>query len=237
MIDYKLVCLIFLAFGFNTVKSQNINYKTLLGIEHSNLVGDSLQLEKNTFIAFEKMKKAALNDGIKIKVVSGFRDFKRQKEIWNNKFLKFTKENNISGIDAINEIIRFSTIPGTSRHHWGTEIDVIDEKYKNEKNPLMSDKYEKDGIFSKLKKWMDENSEKFGFYLVYTNNPNRGGFEYEPWHYTYLPISKKYLNEFLKIDIIEIISKIDIEGKDLFTKNFIEDYFNNNILQINPDLK
>ena len=59
MIDYKLVCLIFLAFGFNTVKSQNINYKTLLGIEHSNLVGDSLKLEKNTFIAFEKMKKAA----------------------------------------------------------------------------------------------------------------------------------------------------------------------------------
>ena len=72
MIDYKLVCLIFLAFGFNTMKSQNINYKTLLGIEHSNLVGDSLRLEKNTFIAFEKMKKAALNDGIQIKVVSGF---------------------------------------------------------------------------------------------------------------------------------------------------------------------
>ena len=52
MKDYKLVCLILLAFGFNTMKSQNINYKTLLGIEHSNLVGDSLQLEKNTFIAF-----------------------------------------------------------------------------------------------------------------------------------------------------------------------------------------
>ena len=69
MIDYKLVFLLFLAFGFNTVKSQNINYKTLLGIEHSNLVGDSLKLEKNTFIAFEKMKKAAslacLTDEIK----------------------------------------------------------------------------------------------------------------------------------------------------------------------------
>ena len=56
MIDYKLVCLIFLAFGFNTVKSQNINYKTLLGIEHSNLVGDSLKLEKNTFIALPHHK-------------------------------------------------------------------------------------------------------------------------------------------------------------------------------------
>ena len=237
MIDYKLVCLIFLVFGFDIMKSQNINYKTLLGIEHSSLVGDSIQLEKNTFTAFEKMRKAALNDGIKIKVISGFRDFKRQKEIWNGKFLRFTKEKKLSGIDAINEIIRFSTIPGTSRHHWGTEIDVIDEKYKNEKNPLIAAKYENDGIFSKLKKWMDENSEKFGFYLVYTDDSSREGFEYEPWHYTYLPISKKYLNEFLKIDIIEIISKIDIEGKELFNEKFITDYLINNILQINPDLK
>ena len=234
MIDYKLVCLIFFVFGFDIMKSQNINYKTLLGIEHSSLVGDSIQLEKNTFTAFEKMRKAAQNDGIKIKEEV---NLKRQKEIWNSKFLRFTKEKKLSGIDAINEIIRFSTIPGTSRHHWGTEIDVIDDKYKNEKNPLIAAKYEKDGIFSKLKKWMDENSEKFGFYLVYTDDSSREGFEYEPWHYTYLPISKKYLNEFLKIDIIEIISKIDIEGKELFNEKFITDYLINNILQINPDLK
>ena len=102
---------------------------------------------------------------------------------------------------------------------------------------MIAAKYENDGIFSELKKWMDENSEKFGFYLVYTDDSSREGFEYEPWHYTYLPISKKYLNEFLKIDIIEIISKIDIEGKELFNEKFITDYLSNNILQINPDLK
>ena len=50
-------------------------------------------------------------------------------------------------------------------------------------------------------------------------------------------IEKKYLNEFLKIDIIEILSKIDIEGKELFNEKFITDYLINNILQINPDLK
>ena len=53
------------------------------------------------------MRKAALKDGIKIKVVSGFRDFDRQKMIWNSKFKKFTSEYNLSAIDAINEIIRF----------------------------------------------------------------------------------------------------------------------------------
>ncbi|MFL2602107.1 MAG: M15 family metallopeptidase [Flavobacteriaceae bacterium] len=219
------------------MNSQNIDYKTLLGIEHSSLVGDSIKLEKNTFIAMEKMRKAALLDGIKIKVVSGFRDFERQKQIWNRKFKKFTTENNLSDLDAIKEIIRFSTIPGTSRHHWGTEIDVIDEDFKNEKNLLISNKYEEGGIFEKLKKWMDNNSQKFGFYLTYDNNINRKGFEYEPWHYSYLPESKKYLESFLKIDIVEIISKVDIKGKELFNEKIISDYINNNILEINPNLK
>lgn len=237
MIDYKLLCLVIIVFGLNCMNSQNIDYKTLLGIEHSNLVGDSIKLEKNTFIAMEKMRKAALLDGIKIKVVSGFRDFERQKQIWNRKFKKFTTENNLSDLDAIKEIIRFSTIPGTSRHHWGTEIDVIDEDFKNEKNLLISKKYEEGGIFEKLKKWMDNNSQKFGFYLTYDNNINRKGFEYEPWHYSYLPESKRYLKSFLKIDIVEIISKVDIEGKELFNEKFISDYINNNILEINPDLK
>ena len=237
MIDYKLLCLVIIVFGLNCMNSQNIDYKTLLGIEHSNLVGDSIKLEKNTFIAMEKMRKAALLDGIKIKVVSGFRDFERQKQIWNRKFKKFTTENNLSDLEAIKEIIRFSTIPGTSRHHWGTEIDVIDEDFKNEKNLLISKKYEEGGIFEKLKKWMDNNSQKFGFYLTYDNNINRKGFEYEPWHYSYLPESKRYLKSFLKIDIVEIISKVDIEGKELFNEKFISDYINNNILEINPDLK
>lgn len=237
MIDYKLLCLVIIVFGLNCMNSQNIDYKTLLGIEHSSLVGDSIKLEKNTFIAMEKMRKAALLDGIKIKVVSGFRDFERQKQIWNRKFKKFTTENNLSDLDAIKEIIRFSTIPGTSRHHWGTEIDVIDEDFKNEKNLLISNKYEEGGIFEKLKKWMDNNSQKFGFYLTYDNNINRKGFEYEPWHYSYLPESKKYLESFLKIDIVEIISKVDIEGKELFNEKFISDYINNNILEINPNLK
>ena len=237
MIDYKLLCLVIIVFGLNCMNSQNIDYKTLLGIEHSSLVGDSIKLEKNTFIAMEKMRKAALLDGIKIKVVSGFRDFERQKQIWNRKFKKFNNEKYLSDLDAIKEIIRFSTIPGTSRHHWGTEIDVIDEDFKNEKNLLISKKYEEGGIFEKLKKWMDNNSQKFGFYLTYDNNINRKGFEYEPWHYSYLPESKKYLESFLKIDIVEIISKVDIKGKELFNEKIISDYINNNILEINPNLK
>tara|TARA_B100000609_G_scaffold4121_1_gene3215 strand:+ start:1454 stop:1627 length:174 start_codon:yes stop_codon:yes gene_type:complete len=51
------------------------------------------------------------------------------------------------------------------------------------------------------------------------------------------PYIEKIFNPFLKIDIVNIISKVDIEGKELFSDNFINNYINNNILEINPDLK
>ena len=233
----KFFILIIILIYTSELMSQKIDLDILQGKTSKHLVGDSILLERETFKAFEKLRNAALNDGLKIKIVSGHRDFKRQTLIWNSKFIKFTKEFKLTPEEAINEIIRFSTVPGTSRHHWGTEIDIIDEEYKNEKNPLISEKYESGGIFNKLKSWMDLNSEKFGFYLTYTNNKLRKGFEYEPWHYSYLPVSKKYLSKFLEIDIVEVISKVDIEGKELFSDEFIANYINNNILEINPDLK
>ena len=46
------------------------------------------------------------------------------------------KEFKLKPDEAINEIIRFSTLPGTSRHHWGTEIDIIDEEFNINPDPL-----------------------------------------------------------------------------------------------------
>ena len=178
-----------------------------------------------------------MNDGIRIKIVSGHRDFERQTLIWNSKFLKFTKEYKLKPEEAINEIVRFSTVPGTSRHHWGTEIDIIDEEFKNEKNPLITEKYEAGGVFNKLKRWMDLNSKKFGFYLTYTNDEQRKGFEYEPWHYSYKPISKNFLEEFKKNNISKLILDLDIMGKEYLTKEFIEKYINENILSVNKELE
>ena len=133
------------------------------------------------------MEEAAKKDGINLKIVSAHRGYERQKFIWNRKFKKFTEEYSLEPIKAIYEIIKYSTIPGTSRHHWGTEIDIIDEDFSDEENVLMSSKYEKKGIFFEVKQWMNSNSEKFGFYITYNNDPERKGFEYEPWHYSYAP--------------------------------------------------
>lgn len=209
----------------------------LIGIHNTNLVGDTIKLEVNTYNAFKKMERAAKNDGINLKIVSAYRGFDRQEIIWNKKYDKFTNEFLIEPKKAILEIIRFSTIPGTSRHHWGTDIDIIDGNYPDEKDVLKSEKFEKNGVFYKLKKWLDENSEKFGFYLAYNNDSNRKGFEYEPWHYSFKPSSVKYYNALINLDLEKIIKNSNLNGFQYFNKSFIKKYISENIMDINPDLK
>ena len=204
--------------------------------EDSKLFSNSIGLLSETAAAFEKMKIAAQKAGFKIEIVSAYRSFNRQKDIWNRKY----RSNEIKGFNPdqnIKKIIEYSTLPGTSRHHWGTEIDIIDEDFSDEENVLMSSKYEKKGIFFEVKQWMNSNSEKFGFYITYNNDPERKGFEYEPWHYSYAPVSKKMLALFLKSDLKKHIKKDEINGSEHFTDEFIEKYKNENILDINPNLK
>ena len=235
--NLKSSLLLFLTICNFNFSQKNMNLDILQGIKNPNLVGDTIKLEKNTFYAFKKMKKAAQKEGIDLKIVSAYRGYERQKYIWNRKFEKFTQENALTPTQAIYEIIRFSTIPGTSRHHWGTEVDIIDENYSDEENVLISSKFERGGIFFKIKNWLNLNSEKFGFYLTYNNDPKRKGFEYEPWHYSYAPTSKKMLSIFLNSDLKKLLIKDEISGSEFFTDDFVEKYKNEYILDINPNLK
>ncbi len=216
---------------------KNMDLNIVRGIKKPDLVGDSILLERNTYYAFKKMEDAAKKDGFNLKIVSAYRGYERQKHIWNNKYNKFTNTHSLEPLKAIKEIIRYSTIPGTSRHHWGTDIDIIDENYSDQENVLMTSKFEKGGVFYNVKKWLDLNSEKFGFYITYNNNPNRKGFDYEPWHYSYAPVSIKILDILMNSEIKKIIEKESINGAEYFNDKFISKYINENILDINPALK
>ena len=233
----KLIVFLFFLICNEFYSQTTVDLDIIIGKSQNNLVGDSIRLEVNTYKAFKKMEAAAKRDGIYLKIVSAYRGFERQKLIWNNKYEKFTNDFSLEPEKAISEIIRFSTVPGTSRHHWGTDIDIIDGNFPDEENVLVSEKFEKDGLFYKLKNWLDNNSENFGFYLTYTNDKNRKGFEFEPWHYSYKPVSVKYYRALIKTDLKKIIKSLDINGSDYFDESFIDAYIAENIMDINPDLK
>ena len=91
----------------------------LMGKADVDLFGEGINLRKEAYESFLEMKKAAYADGYDIKIVSSFRDFYRQEAIWERKYIQYTEDDGMEPLEAIDKIIEYSTIPGTSRHHWG----------------------------------------------------------------------------------------------------------------------
>ena len=218
--------------------SQNrFSRNQLIGKDDLNITGSSYttKMHKDAAVAFQKMKTEATKEGFEIELVSAYRSFERQKEIFEEKYNRYTAQG-LTPFQAIKKIIEYSTIPGTSRHHWGTDIDIIDANAPRPKSVLQPEHFHGNGPFCNLKNWLNEHAESFGFYEVYTNNENRKGFKYEPWHFSYAPVSIPMLKEFKDLDLKKILLEEKIKGAEYFTNDFIKQYRNENILDINPKL-
>lgn len=219
-----------------TLQNKQFSYDELVGKANIEFYGDGYKLQKEANKAYLLMKEAAKKEGITIKIVSSYRSFEHQKRIWTRKYKKYISQG-LPPTKVIEKIIEYSTIPGTSRHHWGTDIDIVDGSKKAPKSLLEAKNFEKDRVYEDLKKWMDENANKYGFYLVYTNKSSRKGFKYEPWHYSYKPISKPMLKQYLAMDIHKLLNSENLLGNNYFSEKFITTYINENICDINKALK
>ena len=212
--------------------AQHIDPLFVLGKTSPPLVGS---MQEEVYEAYERMRQAAAKEGIDIKVVSAHRSYHRQREIWNAKYKILTLQG-LPAKDAIQEIITYSTLPGTSRHHWGTDIDIIDNANPQSGDVLLNEKFYDNGPSSALREWMNDNAAAFGFFEVYTNNPNRKGFAHEPWHFTYRPLSKSYLEVLTTYALSEIAKDDQLLGRSFIDNNFFEAYTSAHILDINPIL-
>ena len=193
------------------------------------------KLRPEAAVAFKKMKEAASLDGVQLKVISSYRSYAHQNRIWERKYKRFRKSG-LSPTQSIKKIIEYSTIPGTSRHHWGSDLDLIDGNPRVTGDVLVPSKFLGDGPFCDMKVWMDTNASRFDFHLVYTDAPARKGFKYEPWHYSYAPLSIPYLKKYQKLDIKSILEEGNLKGSEYFETEFIVRYLKENLLDINPYL-
>lgn len=192
------------------------------------LKGKDYKLQIKAYDALQKMINAASKKDVKIDVVSAYRSFNHQNRLWKSKYDKF-RNRGYSVKAAVSKVIEYTAIPGMSRHHWGTEVDLRDYSKRNTK-------YLRSNSKSKYQKWMQENAHKYGFYLAYTNNKFRKGYNYESWHYSYREISKPMLNAYLKLDINKDLKNENIAGNTVFTKSFMDKYVEEHILGINDYL-
>ena len=144
---------------------------------YANRSGYYLRIE--AFEAFKKMYEAARKDGVKLIIRSATRNFDYQKRIWERKWRAQKKSR--SPKNKALKILQLSSMPSTSRHHWGTEVDL---------NSFSNSWFEHDqGL--KLFRWMNNNAAKYGFYRPYTKKDNTrpNGYNEEKWHWSYTPLS------------------------------------------------
>ena len=154
-------------------------HKRFVRIENKYTNKHNIFLDKDAYSAFLKMYDAAYKDGYKLMIVSATRPFDYQKRIWERNWAKRAKIKD--PVKRALDILKFSSMPGTSRHHWGTEIDLN----------VLENSYYADGEGKKIFDWMTKNAGKYGFCRPYTAG-RPFGYNEEKWHWSYKPISKIY---------------------------------------------
>lgn len=179
--------------------------------------------------AYDKDRKGKSNEHIFVR--SGFRSYADQKYIWETKFTgKRKMRESVEGKkpeEIVSLILQYSSAPGTSRHHWGTDIDI---------NSFDNTYFEKGGKGEFLYSWLQENASKFGFCQPYNEYSKRGekGYYLERWHWSYKPVSSKLEKEWQKAYQSK---KIIIKGKFMGSNTMSDDLPLTYVTSVNTDCK
>ena len=217
----------------------------LLGKDASDLieVSPALFLLPKTIQAFQKLHALGQKEGFDLKIVSAYRSYEAQKSIWQAKAqgqrplladdgspLDFSS---LSAQEILQAMLRWSAIPGASRHHWGSDFDVIDSQALQQvlkKDPsfkveLTPQEVAPEGVFGPMHLWLDQliqAQEAFGFFRPYETD--RGGVAPEKWHLSFRPLSEGFLNQYTLELFTQMIEQSDLHFKDLLLEDAPEIY-------------
>jgi LAS superfamily LD-carboxypeptidase LdcB len=226
--------------------TDRMNALELTGRARSHIIeleSPKCSLHYEAVAAFLGLRDAAAVAGLQVEAVSSFRDFDRQLVLWNRKWRGERPLLDRAGqpLDAagltdsqrVDAILAWSAIPGGSRHHWGSDIDVIDAAAMpvGYQVQLVPSEYAPDGVFARLTAWLDENMGHFGFFRPYGSD--RGGAGIEPWHLSYAPVARAAV-ESLSLSVLRsAIAQGDMLGKEVVLDRLPEIY-TRFILAIDP---
>jgi len=177
-------------------------------------------LHKQVVTDWQAMQQAASQDGLRLALVSSYRDFHRQAAIWN---AKFSGERPVlddqdqpvaletaSELEKIEAIQRFSAMPGTSRHHWGSDIDLYAPDAQTSPLQLLPSEYLPGGPQYAIGCWLAENARRFGFFLPYQQD--LGGVSIEPWHLSHHTTSEMMHSQWQLSTWLELIRQQQVAG-------------------------
>jgi LAS superfamily LD-carboxypeptidase LdcB len=189
-------------------------------------------LHTQVIAPFLNLRRAAMTDGFDLIPVSSFRDFSRQLGIWN---AKFSGEKPMLAADGamldamalapqerIDAILLWSALPGASRHHWGTDIDLIDRNAPSDgyQDKLTREAFAPGGPFAPLSDWLEIHAARFGFFRPFQGL--RSGVQPEPWHFSFAPIAENARRALNPAVLRAVIAAAPLLGKELILERLDE---------------
>ena len=173
-----------------------------MGLNSSHLVtlAASMQLSLKTADALRRLQARGRAAGFDLTIASAHRSYQRQLLIFNNKAVGLRvvsdeegaalSRGNLSELDWLHTILRYSALPGTSRHHWGSDIDIFDRAAVDPDCAvqLLPREYQSSGPFSAMSAWLTDLmalDDAEGFFRPYAMDG--GGVAPELWHLSYRP--------------------------------------------------
>lgn len=121
--------------------------------------------DKTAYSALTKMQTDASNLGYNLPLLSGFRSYNTQVNLYNR----------YVSIDGEAVASTYSAKPGHSEHQTGLAFDVgqIDDNFGNTQSGI----------------WLANNCHKYGFIIRYLKGKEAiTGYKYEPWHIRYVGV-------------------------------------------------
>ena len=211
------------------------NWKRYIGAENSHLVDFGLP-DCDAFIHqsikndLTRLVEAAAEADLPMTIVSSFRSFDQQLKIWNEKWQghrailsRHGRRLNVdqpSNIEKYKAISLWSALPGLSRHHWGTDLDIFSKQAITDGHrvELTPEEFSNNGVCYHLNNWLNDNLQKFGFFRPY--RIYQQGVSCEPWHISHISTAGKMLNDFPYEQCQSWLAKSHI-----LDKTFILDHF------------
>ncbi|MFB6349697.1 M15 family metallopeptidase [Moraxella sp. ZJ142] len=155
------------------------------------------KIHREVYEPLMQMIAAARADGVRLSIVSAYRSYDHQRRIWERKWGNNANNDTKKALD----ILRWSSFPGTSRHHWGTDVDFnsVETGYWNSAEG------------KKVYRWLKQNAADFGFCQTYDSGRTQG-YNEEPWHWSHLPTADKYYAQITNPAVLDIALTQKIKG-------------------------
>lgn len=220
---------------------MNFNVSQLMGIASGHVslfdeAGRAIELVPEVYDDWLQLKYAANEAGFEPFIVSAYRDYDRQAAIWEAKsngqrrvlddFDNTVDMASLSDFEKVCAIMRFSALPGGSRHHWGTDFDIADRASlpKEYQLQLTPSECAAGGVMAEFYDWLDTYLAQpdADFYRPYAID--RGGVSVEPWHLSHRRLASQCEQLLTEQDLYTVVNQSGLSLASVVCENFATIY-------------